>query len=426
MLRVSIISAKPGMKLAMPVFHPLSPGRVLLRSGFELDSRTVLRLRELQVRGVWISYPPLSFLLKHASPEVIRHRASVAGQVHTLLDDLSRGTHADLEYSSYARTVAALSQSLIDNPDSNVLLDEVASGGSEELEHACSVCYVSVLMGLKMGTYLEHQRARVSAVVARDVTPLGVAGMLHDIGMTQLPEEVRERWFRTRDESDTEWQRHVEIGFQMVHGRVPPAAAAAVLHHHQAHDGSGFPYRRRADGGLEKLSGHKIHIFARILAAADVFDRLSRRADASGNLSPRVRVLSRMLRGPRSRKLDPMVMRALLAVCPPYAPGTMVRLSDGTEGVVVGWDPADPCRPRVMIVDPSLTEEAQPGAIIDLTETQGVCVSHADGQDVGRDNFYPINRADFCLETASKLLHNAAESDRARALDENERSRRSA
>lgn len=425
MLRVSIISAKAGMKLAMPVFHPESPSRVLLRSGYELDSRTILRLRELQVRTLWISYPPLSFLLKHAAPEVIRHRASVAGQVHTLLDDLNRGTHADLEYSAYARTVAALSQSLIDNPESNMLLDEVASGGDEDLEHACSVCYIAVLMGLKMGTYLEHQRARVSAVVARDVTPLGVAGMLHDIGMTQLPTEVRQRWRDHRDESDREWQKHVEIGFNMVHGRVPPAAAAAVLHHHQAYDGSGFPYRQRADGAYEKMSGSRIHIYARILAAADVFDRMSRRVDEHNTRKPRVRVLSTMLRGSRSRKMDPMVMRALLAVCPPYPPGTLVHLSDDTDGVVVGWEPTDPCRPRVMIVDPSLTEESEPGEIIDLTQTKGLCVAQADGQDVGRDNFYPINKSDFCLETASKMLHNAAELERQRA-SEADRARRSA
>lgn len=414
MLRVTMISAKAGMKLAMPVFHPESPSRVLLRSGFELDSRTILRLRELQVRAVWISYPALGFLLKHASPEVIRHRAAVAGQVHGLLDELGRGAHATLEYSSYARTVASLSQSLIDNPDSNVLLDEVAAGGDEDLEHACAVCYISVLMGLKMGTYLEHQRARVSAAVARDVTPLGVAGMLHDIGMTQLPDEVRTRWREVRDESDVRWQKHVEIGFQLLHGRVPPAAAAAVLHHHQSYDGTGFPYRTRADGGSEKLRGSQIHIYARILAAADIFDRMSRYRDAEGKYAPRVRILSLLLRGQKSRKLDPMVMRALLAVCPPYPPGTLVRLSDETDGVVVGWDPADPCRPRVMIVDPSLTEESEPGEIIDLSQTPGLCVAQAEGQDVGRDNFYPINRSDFCLETASKLLHNAAELERHR------------
>ncbi len=425
MLCVSIISAKAGMKLAMPVFHPESPSRVLLRSGYELDSRTIRRLRELQVRTLWIGYPPLSFLLKHAAPEVIRHRASIAGQVHSLLEDLNQGTHADLEYTSYARTVSALSQSLIDNPASNMLLSEVASGGNEDLEHACSVCYIAVLMGLKMGTYLEHQRARVSSVVARDVTPLGVAGMLHDIGMTQLPSEVRQRWRDHHDESDPEWQRHVELGFQLVHRRVPPSAAAAVLHHHQSFDGSGFPYRQRADGAFEKMSGNRIHIYARILAAADVFDRMSRLVDEHDRFTPRVRVLNRMLRGSRSKKLDPMVMRALLAVCPPYPPGTQVQLSDGTDGVVIGWDSADPCRPRVMIVDPSLTEDSEPGEIIDLAQTNGLCVARADDQDVGRDNFYPINRSDFCLETASKLLHNAAELERYRASEE-EKARRSA
>lgn len=422
MLRVSTISARPGMKLASPVFHPESPSRVLLRTGYELDSRTIVRLRELRVRSLWIAYPPLNFLLKHTSPEVIRHRACASGQVYAIFDQLSKNSDADLDYSAFARTISSLSESLISNPDTMVFLDDVASMGDDELEHSCSVGFLSVLMGLKMSVYLEHQRSRVPAVIARDVTPLGVAGLLHDIGVTQLPDEVRERFRNTHDTSDIEWQRHTELGFQIVHGRVPPSAAAAILHHHQAFDGSGFPARRRADGGYETLSGTSIHIHARTVAAADLFDRLSRRCDAEGNPMPRVRVLSSMLRGSYARKLDPMVMKGLLAICPPYPPGTMVRLSDGTDCVVIGWDPTDPCRPSVMVLDPSLPETAQPGEIITLSQTSGLCVSVADGQDVGRDNFYPVHNSDFCLETASKLLHNAAEVERYRSsLDRTQR-----
>ena len=406
------------MKLASPVFHPESPSRVLLRTGFELDSRTIVRLRELRVRTVWISYPPLDFLLKHTSPEVIRHRASVAGQVYDLFDALSKDSPADLDYASYARTISSLSESLISNPDTMVFLDDVASMGNEELEHACAVSFISVLMGLKMSTYLEHQRSRVSAAVARDVTPLGVAGMLHDIGITQLSDEVRERFAKTKDVHDTEWQAHPMLGFQMVHGMVPPSTAAAILNHHQAYDGSGFPARRRADGGTEVLSGNRIHIHARMIAAVDMFDRLSRHVDSEGNPVPRVRVLANMLRGKLAKKLDPMVMKGLLAVCPPYPPGSMVTLSDGTECVVVGWEPTDPCRPRVMVIDPNLPETNNAGEIIDLSETMGLCIGVADGQKVGRDNFYPVHRSDFCLETASKQLHNAAELERERSTNE--------
>jgi len=406
------------MKLASPIFHPKAPSRVLLRTGFELDSRTIVRLRELRVRTVWISYPPLDSLLKYTSPEVTRHRASIAGQVYELFDTLSRDTHADLDYASYARTISSLSESLICNPDTIVFLDDVASIGEEELDHACAVSFVSILMGLKMSTYLEHQRSRVSAAVARDVTPLGVAGMLHDIGVTQLSYEVRERFKKTHDVYDPEWQRHPLLGFQMVHGKVPPSAAAAILNHHQAYDGSGFPARNRADGGIEVLSGNQIHIHARTVAAADMFDRLSRRFDAKGNPVPRVRVLSSMLRGAYAKKLDPMVMKALLAVCPPYPPGSMVTLSDGTDCVVLGWEPSDPCRPRVVVLDPNLPETNERGEMIDLSETLGLCISVADGQKVGRDNFYPLHKTDFCLETASKQLHNAAEIQRQRSTGE--------
>lgn len=415
MLRVSTISAKPGMKLATPVFHPESPSRVLLRTGFELDSRTILRLRELRVRSLWISYPPLNFLLKHTSPEVIRHRAHASGQVYEYFDRLSREVDADLDYSAFARTVSSLSESLISNPETMVFLDDVASMGDEELEHSCAVGFISVLMGLKMSVYLEHQRSRMPAAVARDVTPLGVAGLLHDIGITQLSDAVRERFREFHDTSDEAWQRHTELGFQIVHGRVPPSAAAAILHHHQAFDGSGFPARRRADGGYEMVSGTHIHIHARVIAAADMFDRLSRICDANGNVTPRVRVLSSMLRGRYAKKLDPMVMKALLAVCPPYPPGTQVRLSDGTDCVAIGWEPTDPCRPSVMVVDPSLHENTERGEVIHLTRTSGLCVQFAEGQDVGRDNFYPVHETDFCLETASKLLHNAAELERQRS-----------
>ncbi|GAB5497097.1 MAG: HD-GYP domain-containing protein [Phycisphaerales bacterium] len=418
MLRVSTISAKPGMKLATPVFHPESPSRVLLRTGFELDSRTIVRLRELRVRSLWVSYPPLNFLLKHTSPEVIRHRAHASGQVYDYFDRLSRKVDADLDYSAFARTITSLSESLIGNPDTMVFLDDIASMGDEELEHSCSVGFISVLMGLKMSVYLEHQRSRVPAAIARDVTPLGVAGLLHDIGVTQLSDEVRERFRRTRDTSDVEWQRHTELGFQIVHGRVPPSAAAAILHHHQAFDGSGFPARQRADGGYESISGTHIHIHARTVAVADMFDRLSRVSDTDGNLIPRVRVLGSMLQGKFAKKVDPMVMKGLLAVCPPYPPGTQVRLSDGTDCVVVGWEPTDPCRPTVMVLDPSLPESATPGEVIDLSKSSGLCIKVADGQDVGRDNFYPVHQTDYCLETASKLLHNAAELERQRSTKE--------
>ncbi len=182
----------------------------------------------------------------------------------------------------------------------------------------------------------------MSAVVARDVTPLGVAGMLrcrHDAANRRGASALAQ----TRDESDLDWQKHVEIGFHMVHGRVPPAAAAAVLHHHRAYDGSGFPYRKRADGDRRSC-------------AADGSISAHRRRRTSLIGCP-VQGCQRRIRAPRADP-EPSAARAASeeagsdgdAPCwrcaRPIRRGTLVRLSDGTSGVVVGWEPVDPCRPR--------------------------------------------------------------------------------
>ncbi|MEM8757400.1 MAG: HD domain-containing phosphohydrolase [Planctomycetota bacterium] len=413
MLRTSLDDVMPGMRLALPVFHPNAAGRVLLRAGFELEARTIGRLADLGVRALWIAYPQLSFLLKHASPEVTRHRASLSSQVAFLFDQLRERSDAAFEYTKYARSVAGLAEALVADPDAALFVDRLSRVSEHEFEHASTVGFLSTLMGLKLIPYLEHQRTRVRPAKARDVVPLGVAGMLHDIGMTRLREEDRAAFRREPDPSDETYRSHVELGHRMVRGRVPATVAAAVLHHHQRCDGTGFPARQMADGRTEPIAGDRIHVYARIIAVADVFDRLTR--DDEGGERPRVRALAGLLEQTNAGKFDRMAFCALLAVCPPYPPGTMVTLSDGVRGVVVGWNDADPCRPRVQPFDPLDPEKSVDRPVVDLSASRGICVAVADGADVGRENFYPSRPTEFMLDVANRRLHNAAETERARA-----------
>ena len=401
------------MRLALPVFHPTAPGRVLLRTGYELDARSLARLRDLDVRGLWVAYPQLSFLMRYVSPEVLRRRAAMSGQVAFLFDSLRRDSSAVFEYELYARGVGSLVEALVADPAAVLFIDHISRVSDAELEHAATVSYLSTLMGLKLIPYLEHQRSRITPQRARDITPLGVAGMLHDIGMVLLPEEARDRFRRKPDPTDALYRSHVELGHRLVHGRVPPTVASAVLHHHQRYDGSGFPAKSTADGRTEAISGEQIHVYARIIAVADAFDRQSR--DEDGVDVPRVRALRRLLTEPRVDGFDPMALKALLAVCPPYPPGTMVKLSNGISGVVIGWDHLDPCRPRVRPFDPYDPDRFGDDALYDLAQLKGVCVAEADGVDVGRENFYPETPLMYCLDSAARRLHNAAEADRIRA-----------
>src|SRR5262249_3220971 len=151
--------------------------------------------------------------------------------------------------------------------------------------------------------------------------------------------EVIEYWNRTLDETHEPWRAHVHIGYELVKDAIGPAAAAGVMHHHQKYDGSGFPWRKRLNAPDEPLAGSDIHVFARIIGVADIFDRLRNPPGASPNEAPTpvVRVLKRLQEEPYVRWIDPMVFKALLAVVPAYLPGTMVTLSNGQHAVVTEW-----------------------------------------------------------------------------------------
>lgn len=428
MLRVSIHEAAEGMRLAMPVYHPRRGGPVLLKSGVSLDARLIARLREIELREIWIHYPGMGFLGSFVSPAILQARAQLSHKVFEALDTVAANAMAKLDYGSYKRAVVGLIEQLLRAPTAAYYVEELSTADTPHGRHANSVCFLSLLMGLKLGDYLIAERSRLHAAHARDVTSLGVGAMLHDVGMLRLPTQTLRKWNREHDETDPHWQRHVKLGFDMVREGVDPSAAAVVLHHHQAHDGSGFPRRKLLGGGAIPLEGQEIHVFARIVAVADEFDRLRDSGDAPGADSvpqtrrPTVAALREMTLGETSKRYDPMVIRALVASVPAYAPGSIVTLGDGSKAVVCNWRPDDPCRPRVRLIDGlaaaiNAREEQsnildageEPKDLIDLSCEPDLYIAHAEGFDVSDENFLLPSTSEFDLRRADRERINRAE-----------------
>lgn len=428
MLRVSIHEAAEGMRLAMPVYHPRRGGPVLLKSGVCLDARLIARLREIELREIWIHYPEMGFLGSYVSPAILQARAQLSHKVFEALDAVAANATAQLDYASYKRAVVGLIEQLLRAPTAAYYVEELSTADTPHGRHANSVCFLSLLMGLKLGDYLIAERSRLHAAHARDVTSLGVGAMLHDVGMLRLPTQTLRKWNREHDETDPHWQRHVKLGFDMVREGVDPSAAAVVLHHHQAHDGSGFPRRKLLGGGAIPLEGQEIHVFARIVAVADEFDRMRDSGDAPGADSvpqtrrPTVAALRELTLGATSKRFDPMVIRALVASVPAYAPGSIVTLSDGSKAVVCNWRPDDPCRPRVRPIEglaaainarneePDVLDAgAEPKDLIDLSCAPDLYIAHAEGFDVSDENFLLPSTSEFDLRRADRERINRAE-----------------
>lgn len=412
MLRVSLSQARAGMTLALPVLHPERPGTVLLRDGVELRAPAIGRLRQLRVSELWIRYPRLEMVADCLNAGAMRLHAQLVGQLNHDFSALNAGVDTRLDYPKYRRSVGALVDQLIAKPGACSYMYELLTGPRELLTHSANVCMLSLLVGLKLEFYLVRERARLSAIHARDVTSLGVGAMLHDIGMTRVEDQPESCWGVEGCPDDPQWRGHVQVGYDMVKGEIEPAAASVVLNHHQRYDGSGFP-KGKGDAGTE------IHIFARVAAATDLYDRLHRHGGSDGGPIPAVRALRLLQEPPFCRWVDPVVRAGLMTVVPAYPAGSVVRLSNGMTGVVSSWSPLDPCRPTVEVLggpefDPTRGEPDITGEQVDLREVPELQIEFAEGQPVGADNFYPATPNEFDLSATARRQVNRAEELRSR------------
>ncbi len=378
-------AAEPGMVLALPVRNPNEFDRVLLKIGYCLNRPTIERLEELGVKSVWVRCPSLSGLRKFFNEDIIRSQAGIVRQIAGAFDTLQSQVNTKLPYHTYRKSIRDMIGHLVGNPRAAMFLGQLTDIHADGLiAHSSRVTYLSLLMGLKLEGYLVRQRKRINPVIAKEVTALGLGAMLHDVGLVQLSEPVKERYLATGDESEPQWREHPTLGYEMVRGQIDPSAATIVLNHHQRFDGSGYAGR-----SINVLDRERIHVFARIVGLAEQFDRMLHPPHLPAQ--PTVNVLRRLLSPEWLVRFDPHVMRALLSVVPPYPPGSAVRLSDGRVGICVDHVPVDPCRPVVRIV-PDLDridpDSDLPDETVDLYEEEPTLfVTQCDGQGVSDLNF---------------------------------------
>ncbi len=389
MLHIDLKQTMPGMTIAMPILHPQRPDSVLLKAGYQIDETTIRRLNELNQRSVWINAPGFESIDSCLSSPVELGRRKLLQVATQALSDIHEPRSKRQMWGEFSETISDLTETLMAEPTAALFLEDDDPIEYRIISHAANVAYLATLIGMKLQGYLMRQRKRLNAKHATNLVTLSLGAMLHDAGLSRLNESVLVKWQEHHDESDPAWQKHVQLGYELLSGKVDPTAAAVVLHHHQYFDGSGFPQKSNWDGGRKTgLKGDAIHVFARIVTIADQFDEL--RTFFSSRPRPLVEVLANLTSGRMRRRFDPVLLRALLEIVPAYTPGRKVTLSTGEDAFVVTWRPTDPCRPKVVVIDdltPLCRGESPGHRFVDLAITSDVSITHSEGVDVSECQF---------------------------------------
>ncbi len=335
------------MVLARPIPLPHDPFRYLLQRDVEIPMDLVPRLEQLGILEVWIRHRELEFLEDIIDEGLADRQREVYVHVRQNFEAILRDTAAEIDLVHFQSSIMALFSFLKGSAGSDVLLQKLDAFDNYLMSHSTNVCYLALLLGMKLERFLIDERHHKSAQQAKDLHLLGLGCLLHDIGKMRVPAEILNKPSRLTPEEMRVMQAHTTLGYEMVKGGVPASAAQVVLNHHQRFDGSGYPARvDQATGeALPPLAGKQIPVFSRIAILADIYDAATTTRCYSA-AKPPVQVLHEMRTFCR-RFFDPAVEAAFYRTVPAFPIGQVVTLSDGVEAAVIDFNADFPLRPKV-------------------------------------------------------------------------------
>ncbi len=382
MLLCSVHDIDPGMVLGASVLHPRRPDTELLRAGVALDRQMIDRLRKFEVTQVWVEHDATRDLDLAVLPRLDQSQVAVYQKLKDDLRRVSSSTISTGQVQQYRQVITELVFQVTAGQKYARLGSVLAGADGALFTHSANVAYLSILAGLDLEHYIIRERPRMAPGHARDLVALGMGGMLHDIGKALMPaddQHVHESHWPAEEWSEA-YRAHPATGYKLLNeARVPASAKHCVLHHHQRFDGTGWP-RVRRDGQDVPFAGNEIHIFTRIVSAANALDGLL--TDAQGESRPPIAALRDFASERFAGCFDPMVRDCLLRKLPPFAIGALVHLSDGRRAVVVSPNPVQPCRPTVRDLSATTREGNETSAVIDLSLRRDLHIVSCAGETV--------------------------------------------
>lgn len=227
-------------------------------------------------------------------------------------------------------------------------------GGDEAHHHSLNVSILCMML------------ARDLELDAPQATALGIGALVHDIGLTLVPDHIRRNTpgRQTRAERDLR-ERHVEYGVEI--GRrlkLPTDVLTIIAQHHELADGSGYP------GGLAL---DRIAPLARVISLVNSYENICNPVDFGQAMTPHEALSFIFAR--RKDRFEARVLQLLIRSLGVYPPGSVVRLSNEALAMVVSVNPHRPLRPWVLPYDASVPREE--AAFLNLETHRDLNISEA-------------------------------------------------
>ncbi len=340
---VSTRVLQPGMKIDQAILD--KTGRELIAKGAYLDDFQIEYLQKKSIGGIYVSegepdpdeIHSLEAQLPAYTKELIeksrvedKSKVTLSTEVIKRVGEGVQYLYDNVESENFLEATNNVTGELVKAIESNnaiaVDINLIKVSDEYTFKHSVDVATMGMIIGRNFGLNEEELR------------DIGVAGLLHDLGKSNIPLEILNKPGKLDDDEFALMKQHSLFGFKILKekGAFSDGIMKGVLQHHEKMNGKGYPMG---------VTGENISKFARILSVADIYDALvTERPYKKG--FPKREALE-MIFG-MSTDLDNKAISSFMNSIIIFPVDSYVQLSNGETGKVVANNPGYPMRPVVI------------------------------------------------------------------------------
>jgi putative nucleotidyltransferase with HDIG domain len=293
----------------------------------------VIDLNRSQVRST--TFKPIAYSLSsnhkpvssHSMKSALKSYVGLEREVSDIIKSLRSNQFIATERMK--ETINSAATQLFDHGPALIWLTHIKSKDNYTAEHCLNVAILAMGLAHSLG-WKQHE-----------IREAGLAGMLHDVGKTLVPERILNKPSSLTDAEFEVMKRHTTKGFEIISrdAGLTEAVKNAALHHHERPDGQGYPKR---------LVQHQIKDMAALISVVDAYDAIT-----SNRCYQKARnhhlALGILWKG-RGTQFNSVMVEAFIQWIGWVSPGTVVRLTTGEKAIVIMANTGNRLQPTVRVL----------------------------------------------------------------------------
>ncbi|WP_273429810.1 HD-GYP domain-containing protein [Chitinibacter tainanensis] len=258
--------------------------------------------------------------------------------MRSFMESVRKELHPKIEEAN--AVVNDLVDSIVRNPNALLLLTQLKDRDQYTYSHSIDTAVYLLAFGRHLGYPVEELRK------------LGLAGLMLDIGKIRLPEDLLNRTGRYTPGEFMLMKTHVQHSLDILGqmDNVPLDVVDMVARHHERYDGSGYP---------QGLKAEEIGMFGSMAGIVDCFTALTSERTYS-DAKPAHEALQLLYKW-SEKYFHPALVEQFAQCIGIFHVGTLVELSTGEVGIVIGQNRVRRLKPKLMVIlAPDKTSYAKP------------------------------------------------------------------